>query len=199
LPLPRRGRRAERRSADRAPVDRRVSARRALGRRRLPRRVRSGRLVAGRCHELGVEHPWLARATEFCFGELEREPSDDAHALREGLTFLEHVPDRERAKPLWSRVAQAVRSARYFRADPAGEEYGLTPLHFAPQPDARLRPSFDDDVVAAHLDRLESDQQADGGWPLTWNPPSEASTLEWRGIQTLAAVRVLVAYGRLAA
>jgi hypothetical protein len=153
--------------------------------------------IAGRCHELGVSHPWVARATQYCFAELEREPSDDAHALLEALTFLEHTPDRARAEPLFGRVAEAVRRARWFRSDPASDEYGLTPLQFAPSPDARLRPFFGDDEVAAHLDRLESDQQEDGGWPLAWTPPSAASTLEWRGIQTLAALRVLVAYGRL--
>jgi hypothetical protein len=152
--------------------------------------------IAGRCHELGIEHPWLARATEFCFAELEREPSDDAHALREGLTFLEHAPDRERAERLFPRIVEALGTARWFRRDPASEEYGLTPLHFAPRPDAPLRPFIADDELAAHLDRLESDQQPDGGWPLRWTPPSAASTLEWRGIQTLWAIRVRVAYGR---
>ena len=45
--------------------------------------------------------------------------------------------------------------------------------------------------------RLERDQQTDGGWPVTWEPPSEASRLEWRGIVTLGALRTLTAYGRL--
>jgi hypothetical protein len=153
--------------------------------------------IAGRCHELGLRHPWLARATDYCFAELEREPPDDAHALLDGLTFLEHAPDRERAERLVPRVADALATARWFRRDPASPEYGLTPLQFAPRPDARLRSFFDDEELAAHLDRLESDQQPDGGWPLTWDPPSGASTLEWRGVQTLTAVRVLAAYGRL--
>jgi hypothetical protein len=153
--------------------------------------------IAGRCHELGLDHPWLVRATEYCFAELEREPPDDAHALLEAVTFLEHVPDRGRAEPLEPRVFEALGSARWFRRDPASPEYGLTPLRFAPRPDSRWRSWFDDADVAAHLDRLEADQQPDGGWPLTWDPPSAASTLEWRGILTLAALRVLVAYGRV--
>jgi hypothetical protein len=54
-----------------------------------------------------------------------------------------------------------------------------------------------DDVLAAHLDRLERDQQPDGGWPITWEPPGDAAVLEWRGIVTLDALRALVSYGRL--
>jgi hypothetical protein len=141
----------------------------------------------------------VARATELCFAQLEHEPPEDAHALREAITFLEHAPDRERAERLLPRVAAALETARWFRLDPASTEYGLTPLDLAPRPDAPLRPFFADDVIAAHLGLLESDQQADGGWPLRWTPPSAASTLEWRGIRTLWALRVLVAYGRFEA
>ena len=39
-------------------------------------------------------------------------------------------------------------------------------------------------------------EQDDGGWPLSWTPPSPASELEWRGIETVTALRVLRAYGR---
>lgn len=37
----------------------------------------------------------------------------------------------------------------------------------------------------------------DGGWPITWEPPSEASALEWRGVATLKALLTLRSYGRL--
>jgi hypothetical protein len=40
-------------------------------------------------------------------------------------------------------------------------------------------------------------QAPDGGWPIGWDPPSEASALEWRGMVTLQALRTLVSYGRL--
>ncbi len=48
-----------------------------------------------------------------------------------------------------------------------------------------------------HLDRLQEDQQADGGWLITWEPPSQAARSEWRGIVTLGALRTLTSYGRL--
>jgi hypothetical protein len=73
----------------------------------------------------------------------------------------------------------------------------LTPLAFAPTPKSRWRALFDDVAIDAHLDRIAAKQLDDGGWEVTWGPPSEASRLEWRGILTLTNLRVLRAYRRL--
>ena len=100
--------------------------------------------------------------------------------------FLEHVPDRQRAEALAGPAAAQLPEAEWYLADADAEGYGLTPLAFAPTPDSRWRQLFDDAQIEAHLDRLERDQQTDGGWPVTWEPPSEASRLEWRGIVTSA-------------
>ena len=153
--------------------------------------------LAGLLHALGVEHPWLDAADEFCWRELERELPHDAHALAVTFVFLEHVPDRERAEALAGPVAAQLPDAEWYLADADAEGYGLTPLAFAPTPDSRWRSLFDDGQIAAHLDRLERDQQPDGGWLVTWDPPSDASRLEWRGIVALGALRTLRAYGRL--
>ncbi len=32
---------------------------------------------------------------------------------------------------------------------------------------------------------------------MSWEPPSEAATLEWRGVITLQALRTLTSYGRI--
>jgi hypothetical protein len=153
--------------------------------------------IAGLLHALGVEHPWLDAATAFCWRELERELPDDAHGLATVLVFLEHAPDRARAEAFAGPVAARLPEASWYLADADAEGYGLTPLAFAPTPESPWRRLFDDGQIGAHLDRLERDQQPDGGWPIAWDPPSEASRLEWRGIVTLGALRVLRAYGRL--
>jgi hypothetical protein len=152
--------------------------------------------IAGLLYKWDVAHPWRERVSAFCWSVVEGEPSDDAHALRECFVFLEHAPDRTRADAAGGRLADALRRARYFLADASSDEYGLTPLHFAPTPDSRWRRLFEQEQIEAHLDRLASDQQEDGGWPLSWEPPSEASRLEWRGIETLRALRVLASHGR---
>ena len=144
----------------------------------------------------GIEHPWRVRVDDFCWNAVEGNPPDDAHELRECFAFVENSRDRPRAEAAVERLAQALSQARWFLPDADSDQYGLTPLHFAPSPDSRWRALFSDEQIEAHLDRLSEDQQDDGGWPLAWSPPSAASTLDWRGIETLRALRVLVAYGR---
>jgi hypothetical protein len=151
--------------------------------------------IAGLLHKHGVEHEWREQATRFSLEELGREPPTDAHAIRQVLVFLEHVPDRARAEALAGEVGNWLRAARWFKPDPADESYGLGPLEFAPEPDSRWRSLFSDDEIEHSLAHLKGEQQADGGWPITWEPPGEASALEWRAIWTLSALRVVAAYG----
>jgi hypothetical protein len=153
--------------------------------------------IAAFMHKHGAAHSWVNDATASLFARLEEGRPDDAHALRDALLFLEHVPDRTRAEPLIPAVADAVRTSAFFKLDPGAPGYGVTPLFVAPRPESRWRLLFSDDEIAAHLDHLVAIQQHDGGWPLSWTPPSQASELEWRGFQTVTALRVLRSYGRL--
>lgn len=152
--------------------------------------------LVGLLHRLGVDHPWRDAATAYCWSAVADGVPAEAHVIADVLAFLEHVPDRDRARRAVPAVAARLEEASSFRAQADDPSYGVTPLHLAPGPGSPWRELFDDDVVAAHLDRLARDQQPDGGWPLTWEPPGQASVLEWRGIETLRALRVLAAYGR---
>lgn len=154
--------------------------------------------LVGRLYQLGIHHPWRDRAEAWCWRVLDADEVPlDAHTLREVYVFLEHVPDTERADAHASALAGRFSEAQMLHLDPAATGYGLTPLHLAPSPDSRWRWLFTDEQLAGHLDRLAADQQADGGWPITWEPPSEAAALEWRGIVTMEALRTLVDYGRV--
>ena len=153
--------------------------------------------LAGRLHRTGMNHPWLDRATEWTWARLASGFDEDAHALAEVLLFLAHVPDRGRAEATGAHVGAWLAGAEWYRPDPADPSYGVTPLHLAPAPDSPWRRLFDDKDVEGHLDRLIRDQQPDGGWAIAWEPPGVASTLEWRGIETLRALRTLRAYGRI--
>jgi hypothetical protein len=154
--------------------------------------------LVGRLYQLGVDHPWRAQGARYCWEQLEagRLPGD-AHALSEVLIFLDHVPERERADEHAAALADHVAANSLVKLDPDASGYGLSPLHFAPAADSRWRTLFRDAQISAHLDHLERSQQADGGWTVSWEPPSEASALEWRGIVTLDALRTLTSYGRL--
>jgi hypothetical protein len=152
--------------------------------------------LAGRLHRAGVRHAWLDRASEWTFNALATGFGEDSHALLGVSLFLVHVPDRERASTISAKVPGWLADAKWFLADASAEGYGVTPLHFAPTPDSPWRSLFTDAQIEGHLDRLAGMQQPDGGWAITWEPPSAASALDWRGIETLRALRVLRAYGR---
>jgi hypothetical protein len=145
---------------------------------------------------LDFEHPWRERAIAWCWAALEAELPSDAHALGEALLFLEHVDDVRRAASIARRIESHLPRVAHLRLDPRDPSYGVTPLHYAPQPESRWRGLFSDETLTGHLDRLASDQQEDGGWAITWEPPSRAATLAYRAMETLRALRVLKAYGR---
>jgi hypothetical protein len=154
--------------------------------------------IVGLLHQMNVTHPWVTQAASYCWDQLDNEElPDDAHALSEVLVFLEHSLERDRAEAAAARSRTHLDNVPLFKAGPDDPGYGLSPLSFAPLAESRWRTLFSDDMLAAHLDRLQRDQQADGGWAIAWEPPSEAARLEWRSVVTLAALRTLVSYGRI--
>jgi hypothetical protein len=154
--------------------------------------------LAGLLHRLGARHTWLTQATQWCWEQIENaELPGEVHMLSEVFVFLGQAPDRGRAERAAGRALEQLAKAEMFLADPEATGYGLTPLTIAPHAGSRWRQLFPAAVIEAHLDRLLRDQQPDGGWPITWEPPSDAARLEWRGIVTLTALRTLVSYGRL--
>lgn len=156
--------------------------------------------LVGLLRRLGVEHPWVSAGSAYCWSQLESgELPEGGHTLAEVLIFLDCNPERERSDRLAATVLERLPKAPQFRWDPLDPEYGLTPLHLAPRPESRWRSLFSDAQITGHLDRMQADQEADGGWPLSWEPPSQASALEWRGSETLRALVSLSAYGRVAA
>jgi hypothetical protein len=153
--------------------------------------------ICGLLHYQGVEHPWLARATEACCDLLLPEPPLEVHTLVCAARLADHLPDRALARRLYDAIASALPRARFFIAEAPVQGYGLTPLHFAPRPDASWRALFTAAQIDGHLDDLLARREADGGWPVSWEPPGPAAMLEWRGRVTLEAIGPLAAYGRI--
>ncbi|MDX2968507.1 hypothetical protein [Kribbella solani] len=148
--------------------------------------------LVGRLHHLDVAHPWRDRAEAWCAAELAKGFPEDAHGMHEAMEFLEYRKDID-----LDRVRDWLPKLQYFRADAADPSYGVTPLQFASTPDSPWRELFTEAQLEAHLDRLIADQQDDGGWAITWEPPGPAATLEYRAVVTLGALRTLKAYNRL--
>jgi hypothetical protein len=153
--------------------------------------------LCGLLHYHGADHEWLSRATETCCAMVLSEPPAEAHTLLGATRLIDHLPDRIMAERLAEQVAEVLPTARFFLPTAPVTDYGLTPLHFAPNPQSRWRSLFSDEQIDAHLRDLLGSQRADGGWPIRWNPPTGSAELEWRGRWTLEAIGALIAYGRI--
>lgn len=154
--------------------------------------------LVGLFNALKVEHPWRASAESWCFEEIDRVGvPEDPHTMSEILCFLEFSPDADRADLLAQGLASHFADVPGLHLDPNAPGYGLSPLHFAPAATARWKNLFTPEQLDGALDHLIASQLPDGGWPISWEPPGLAATLEWRGVVTLEALRTLTSYGRL--
>ncbi|MFI6604007.1 hypothetical protein ACIBHX_47915 [Nonomuraea sp. NPDC050536] len=147
-------------------------------------------IVAATAHRVPAVagHPWLARATEYCrsaIAALDEMPH--ALVLAFSVRFLDTVGDTD----LLAKLGRFIPAdGRVHVAGGTEEEY-MWPLDFAPDPDGPARALLDPAVVRADLDRLAGLQQDDGGWPVDYAGFSAQSPLEWRGMLTINAIRIL--------
>jgi hypothetical protein len=155
-------------------------------------------MIAGTLHARGVSHPWLDRATETMWTRLAEMTSPGAYDMFGVLRFLQHVPDRDRAREVFGRVGPLIIERDLVALDPDTPGEVHSPLDFAPGPDSLARELFDEATIKAHLDHLAQAQLDDGGWTFNWLAWSPAAEREWRGFLTVDALRVLRANGYLA-
>jgi hypothetical protein len=154
-------------------------------------------LIAGTLYARGVSHPWLGRATEVMWTRIGELTEPGGYEMFGVLRFLQHVPDRDRARQAFGRVGPLIIDRNLVALDPeaAGEVH--TPLDFAPEPDSLARSLFDEATIRAHLDHLARAQLDDGGWTFNWPAWSPAAERDWRGFLTVDVLRVLRANGYL--
>jgi hypothetical protein len=154
--------------------------------------------ILGLLYKHRVTHAWLAGAAAYCWNALESDAlnqvgPDDAISI---LTFLQYTPERKRADAVFEVLGSRIRAQLVaLETDTAG--YVKMPLEFAPGPDRMAARLFEAATMSTHLRALEDRQSDDGGWPITWTPPSSAAVTEWRAIVTIKWLDVLNAYGRL--
>jgi len=150
--------------------------------------------IAGLLHKYEVSHPWLARATDYCWEYIEHLQISSGHDFLCVQSFLEHVADRERAERAFEQISGQLMEGGHITYDPSADGYVFMPLVYAPSPHSMSRRLFDAATIQNHLAALASRQQTDGGWPISWPPISPACELEYRGIVTLNALITLKAY-----
>jgi hypothetical protein len=95
--------------------------------------------IVGNARAVGVDHPWLERAADFCRTAIAVPGAvADAHTALCVLRFLETEPDQETAQIAIERLCSRLPEVRLFQSEPV-EGYGLTPLDFAPDPNSPRR------------------------------------------------------------
>jgi len=168
--------------------------------------------IAGLLYKHGVSHAWLQRASEFCWQAsarlLERvahvsgglDALDVLYQARALVTFLDQVPQRERAEALAAELGRALAGQKLLggqRAAAQETSEAAMPLDFAPTPSSLARSWYDDALIEQQLDMLVDSQNEHGGYEVSWLIWTPITQFEWRGIQTLERLKTLRAYGRL--
>ena len=154
--------------------------------------------LAAPLHGGGVEHPWLERASKYCWDATEALDYTSAYDARFAVAYLDHVSDAKLAESTLERIGPRLLESGLVALDPDEPGEIHTPLDFTPNPELRSRALWSDEVIDRHLDALATGQHADGGWTFTWKAWAPMVECEWRGVVTVRAVTILRDYGRLA-
>jgi hypothetical protein len=147
--------------------------------------------------EAGTDDPWLERATDWCWAAVAHPDDLHAYVVKYSLAFLDAVPDEARAVAAIESMRARIGADGTLPVAGGTENERLTPLALSPRPGARSRVLFSAQQIDADLDRLEREQQDDGGWTFDFLGWSQGQSVEWRGIVTVLALATLRAHGRL--
>lgn len=143
------------------------------------------------------EEAWFRQAAEFVWSRIGQPELQGFHDLIQRVTFLEHVPDRDRAEPLLEQLNRVLQQPGVIELDPHAEGYVHKALDWAPTPESYCARFINPEDIRRHLDALEEGQQEDGGWTISWQAVSAACELEWRGSVTVDRLLTLRNFGRL--
>lgn len=146
----------------------------------------------------GIRNPWLDQAIEVCLKHIRATRYEDAHTILNAFCLLESLPQTNEITTLFSKLTDELHQAKFFCLEAPPQSYGLTPLDFAPFPDSYCRKIFSDTMIHDHLMALDAQQEEDGGWPISWEPPGEMARLEWRAYRTLKSIITLASYRKTA-
>ncbi|MBO9523491.1 MAG: hypothetical protein J7518_18325 [Nocardioidaceae bacterium] len=153
--------------------------------------------LAGALWQTDVRTPWLERATDWCWQELETEVRPHTYTVVFALRFLDAVPDADRAAAQVDRFRALVEADGAMPVPGGIEGEAVTPLTLSPRRGARSRRMFTPEQIAADLDRVEAEQLEDGGWDFDFLHWSAGQALDWRSSFTVSNLLRLHEHGRI--
>lgn len=141
------------------------------------------------------EEEWFRKNVAYVWRVFEQETPHGYHDGIQWITFLQHTPDRERARVHRHTVDDWLRQPGTIERDPQAQGYVQKVLDWAPLRDSYAGSFVTPEEVRLHLEALVGQQQADGGWPISWQPPSSVAEAEWRGYLTVERIKTMQSYG----
>lgn len=152
-------------------------------------------------HEADIS--WMQKAEAFVWQEIERIGEKHAFCylcVPRRLQFLQYTKSRDKAEKALNDLKKWILADGVLCKDKSDDGWGLYgkphSLCYAPAPDSLLHALFPSEMIEQDLDELIRRQKKDGRWD-TWYGISEGTRLEWAGIHTLWALKVLKSYGRI--
>ena len=152
-------------------------------------------------YELDI--PWMKKAEQFVWSEFER--IKDKHVfcylcVPRWLTFLKNTKSQDKAIKTINNLKNWISNNGVICEDKSDKGWGLYgkphSLNYANSSESILYSLFAKETIESDLKELINRQKNDGCWD-TWYGISQGTKLEWAGIQTLWALKVLKNYGRI--
>ncbi|MFY0652102.1 MAG: hypothetical protein JXQ96_08725 [Cyclobacteriaceae bacterium] len=150
-----------------------------------------------------IDIPWKQKAEKFVWSEFERIKEKHAFCylcVPRWLTFLTHAKSQEKAEKQLNNLKSWIMENGILCKDKTDDGWGLYgkphSLNYAPSTDSILHSIFDEKTIESDLEELIRRQKEDGRWD-TWYGISEGTKLEWAGMQTLWALKILKNYNRI--
>jgi hypothetical protein len=141
------------------------------------------------------QEEWFLKSEQFIWGYLESGNPTGYHDGIQLITFLENVPETNKASKCWPAVDDWLNRPETIERKPLAEGYVHKVLDWCPVSSSYPRKFVSNEEIDNHLQVLIEQQQEDGGWPINWPALSAGTELEWRGWITVERLRTLKSYG----
>jgi len=159
--------------------------------------------LLGILEKYNVDIPWMKNAEQFVWSEFERIKEKHAFCylcVQRRLTFLKYTKSQDKAKKTIYDLKNWILADGVLCIDKSDNGWGLYgkphSLNYASSSESLLNSLFTNETIESDIKELINRQKNDGHWD-TWYGISEGTKLEWAGIQTLWALKVLKNYGRI--
>ncbi len=152
-----------------------------------------------------IDVPWMKKAEEFVWNEFER--IKDKHifcylCVPRWLTFLKYTKNQNKARKTINNLKKWIMVDGIICKDKSDDGWGLYgkphSLNYAHSSESVLYSLFTKETIESDLKEIINKQENDGRWN-TWYGISEGTKLEWAGIQTLWALKILKNYDKIEA